>query len=487
MGTGGMDDDLSNAGLCARERAPVGMLATVASRNDRSGEPVRCEAELMSETEVPDSEDAPVVPDEVRLQLIEIAATALGKWAQDEIPRPLRPIARFTPTKRARQGAVKLWLALTDDADFRASIADLTEKAMPELAAQVREDAVPEDADRLAVGVLRYLLRPSGWRDQLAALDSELTDERRRRDVEGELARALDDLARARATIEDLRHIQASGEPEDKSRIRALEADVVRLKKEIRFVKGALSKAESLAGEAERSARQREAELVAARDEALAAARDSEARASALSSDLDAARRGGRADRDFDEVRLWLLVEQLSSAADGLRGMGLARDPGTRPADAALVHHGAVEGRLSVLDDVALDKLLRGQHVHLILDGYNLTKTAWPDLPLADQRNRLITNARALAQRRDVEVSVVFDGQGSGSSSVPTAGTRHFRVRFSAREQLADDLIRELLALEPPGRTVIVASSDKEVAASARHRRAWSVTAETMLDRLARG
>jgi len=52
---------------------------------------------------------------------------------------------------------------------------------------------------------------------------------------------------------------------------------------------------------------------------------------------------------------------------------------------------------------------------------------------------------------------------------------------------LADDLIRNLLRAEPPGRTVVVASSDQAVASSARAAGAWPTPAQILLSRLERG
>jgi hypothetical protein len=57
---------------------------------------------------------------------------------------------------------------------------------------------------------------------------------------------------------------------------------------------------------------------------------------------------------------------------------------------------------------------------------------------------------------------------------------------FSSSGQLADDLIRQLLRSEPAGRPVAVASSDAEVAASARAAGAWPVPAGVLLARLER-
>jgi hypothetical protein len=42
------------------------------------------------------------------------------------------------------------------------------------------------------------------------------------------------------------------------------------------------------------------------------------------------------------------------------------------------------------------------------------------------------------------------------------------RVRFSPYGVIADDVIRDLVAAEPPGRAVVVASSDQAVARDVR-------------------
>jgi predicted RNA-binding protein with PIN domain len=106
---------------------------------------------------------------------------------------------------------------------------------------------------------------------------------------------------------------------------------------------------------------------------------------------------------------------------------------------------------------------------------------------LADQRNRLVASLGALAARTKVEVTVAFDGTAAPTGVVASLPTpRGVRVLFSPVGQLADDLIRDLLRAEPSGRTVLVASSDQAVAASARGAGAWPVAASVLLSRLER-
>ena len=98
---------------------------------------------------------------------------------------------------------------------------------------------------------------------------------------------------------------------------------------------------------------------------------------------------------------------------------------------------------------------------HLIVDGYNVSKTGFGELSLADQRERLVRQLTALASRTSAEVTVVFDGA-AVTTTRPFA--RGVRVLFSAPGIQADDVIADLVRAEPTGRPVVVVSSDRRVA-----------------------
>ena len=49
------------------------------------------------------------------------------------------------------------------------------------------------------------------------------------------------------------------------------------------------------------------------------------------------------------------------------------------------------------------------------------------------------------------------------------------RVLFSAADEIADDLIRRLVAAEPPGRPVVVVTSDRQVVTDVSRAGAWTV------------
>jgi len=116
--------------------------------------------------------------------------------------------------------------------------------------------------------------------------------------------------------------------------------------------------------------------------------------------------------------------------------------------------------------------------VHLIVDGYNVTKTGYDELPLAEQRERLIGALAALASRCGAEVTVAFDGK--TRPTVQPRVPRGVRVQFSVGE-IADDLIRRLVAAEPRGRPVVVVTSDREIVADVHRAGAWTAPSAVLL------
>ena len=132
-----------------------------------------------------------------------------------------------------------------------------------------------------------------------------------------------------------------------------------------------------------------------------------------------------------------------------------------------------------------LDQLLALPQVHLVIDGYNVTKTGYGSLPLDGQRQRLLTRLGALAAQTGAEVTVVFDGA-TLDSPTPTGSPRGVRTLFSPAGTTADTVIRRLVRAEPPGRPVVVVSSDREVADGVRAAGAWTVPSAGLLRRLDR-
>jgi predicted RNA-binding protein with PIN domain len=141
-------------------------------------------------------------------------------------------------------------------------------------------------------------------------------------------------------------------------------------------------------------------------------------------------------------------------------------------------------GRLPA-DPGLLDELATLPQAHLIVDGYNVTKSGFGELPLATQRQRLLAGLAGLAAQTHAEITCCFDGTAL-DGRVPVTAPRGVRVLFSEPGETADELIRVLVRAEPPGRPVIVVSSDREVAEDARRAGAYALPATAVLRRLTR-
>lgn len=105
---------------------------------------------------------------------------------------------------------------------------------------------------------------------------------------------------------------------------------------------------------------------------------------------------------------------------------------------------------LSETDPALLDQLLALPQAHLVVDGYNVTKTGYPTMPLEKQRLRLLGGLSVLAAQTGAEITCVFDGA-ELAAPVLLAPPRGVRVLFSKPGVTADELIRQLVRAEPPG------------------------------------
>jgi predicted RNA-binding protein with PIN domain len=430
----------------------------------------------------------PALPAAVRQQLVTIAADLMGRTPIAELPGSVRRFARFAPAKRVRLGAAEIAAALAVESGFRDAVAEVVAQSAPELVGQVSAGNPPATADPVDVAVIAYLLRPPGWTELLADIADRLGGAERQRESAAELDRLRAELGRLTDQVQALARDRDQARTAARAGAAEQAEQLAELRRRLRTgqaeLRTARREAEQLAGERDRL----RAELDRNTADEAVELRRARARIATLESGQEADRRSQRTAREHDEARLWVLLETIIAAATGLRRELDLIEPGNRPAD--LVGAGTeqpLSGRPSVADGALLQRLLDGAHVHLIVDGYNLTKTGYGGLPLADQRNRLVSSLGALAARTGIEVTVAFDGTAAPVGAAAGVSTpRGVRVLFSAPGQLADDLIRELLRAEPAGRTVVVASSDQAVAASVRSAGGWSTPAEVLLGRLER-
>jgi predicted RNA-binding protein with PIN domain len=443
-------------------------------------EPPEDAGDLEPDQAVESTVDWSALPEPLRARLAELSADALGDMAKVDVPQSLRAVARFAPTKRARLGAHALIGGLKASANFRAAVVEWLRRNRPAVLEVTSPDPVAAGAAAILQGeeVASHFIELVGRRAADAALRSErdLAVQRAER-FEAELERLRAERAEAGGAVDKIRE--------------AAEAELERLRKRLREqgvrLREAKDRAESAAAEVERVRAEAEAalrRLTAERDRERERAEHERAKAQRAESDAEVARQSAKEARQADEVRLALLVETLDGAVNGLRRELALGGAGPRPADlvrGASAAQGAV-GRVE--DPAALDRLLALPAVHLIVDGYNVTKTGYPELPLSDQRDRLVHQLAVLAARTGAEVTLVFDG--AGVVAVPSSAPRGVRVLFSDPGVLADDVIRALVTAEPEGRPVVVVTSDRAVADSVRRRGAHPVPSAVLLARLGR-
>jgi predicted RNA-binding protein with PIN domain len=299
-------------------------------------------------------------------------------------------------------------------------------------------------------------------------------------------AAAPDELAALRREVAELRSRSRSEPARVKEAVAAATKDHAA---QVRELRAELRKRTAELRAAERARDEAQAQLAAAADaaEAAHAAREAElrrlrSRITELERASGSARREAKAERDVDDARLWLLVETLREAAAGIRRELALAPPSLRPAD--LLDGGSQVAPVRRLEDPQdVDRLLAVPNVHLVVDGYNVTKTGYPELALADQRARLIAALAPLAARTGAEVTIAFDGSDARPPAQPRV-PRGVRVLFSAAGETADDLIRRLVAAEPPGRPLVVVTSDQQIVTDVLAAGAWTVPSDVLLARL---
>ncbi|MFE7759206.1 NYN domain-containing protein [Streptomyces sp. NPDC057429] len=434
-----------------------------------------------------ESLDRPL-PEGVRRKVVALVSDAFGGLTVGELPTQLRQYARFTPSRRAKFAGNAMAAALEGDPEFRRRIGERIGQTQPELAGALESGAPPAAADPVDVAAAAYVLRPAGWVKLVAAAGEEVQRadaERADEETRLELERLREELAAARGQIRA-----------ETERLRA-ELDASRKEAESlqRKLRSALSEVKRGEAALRRSGAERDGVRVEAAAQVSAAESESrrlKARLAEAETAVEAGRRAAREGRSVEDMRLRLLLDTVLDAAQGLR-RELALPPSSiRPADGVdAVEPGRMSPKdiaaraLSETDPALLDQLLALPQAHLIVDGYNVTKTGYPQMPLEKQRLRLLGGLSVLAAQTGAEMTCVFDGA-ELAAPVLLAPPRGVRVLFSKAGVTADELIRQLARAEPPGRPVVVVSTDREVADGVAKAGARPVASALLLKRLSR-
>ncbi|MEU8732704.1 MULTISPECIES: NYN domain-containing protein [Streptomyces] len=426
------------------------------------------------------------LPDGVRRRVVQIVSDGFGSLTLGELPAQLRQYARFAPNRRAKFAGNAMAAAVETDPLFRQRIGEKFRDTQPELAEALDAGSALPAADPLDVAAAAYVLRPHGWVKLVTAAGEEAQRadaERAGEENRAELERLHEELARARE------HTRTETE-----RLRT-ELDAAKREAEAlhRKLRSALSDVKR--GEAALRKVQAELDAVRAEGQTQVSAAESETRRlktrlGEAEAALEATRKAAREGRSVEDMRVRLLLDTLLDATQGLR-RELALPPvSVRPAETVdAVEPGRMTPKdianraLSENDPAILDQLLALPQAHLVVDGYNVTKTGYPQMPLEKQRLRLLGQLSQLAAQTGAEMTCVFDGA-ELVAPVLLAPPRGVRVLFSKPGVTADELIRQLVRAEPPGRPVIVVSTDREVADGVARAGARPVASVVLLKRL---
>lgn len=422
------------------------------------------------------------LPEPARGRVVELASAVLGSLRPEQVPGPLRRVARFEPRRRARLAATLLATQIEQDAEFREHVADTARETWAELAEALEGGTVPPAADPATLAAAAYLLRPPNWPEIVRSAAAELD----RSAAAAERTQQNQAVEALRGKLSETREQAQRETTRLRGELRTARAEIADLRRKLHESRNRAKEAERRAAEEADSA---EAERATAKDAVAAAEKElrrmrvelAEAKERA-----ETAKRAGREGRNAADARLRVLFDTLSEVTQGLRRELALPTSIDRPADtvSAVTPPGrGIGGRtLSEQDPAQFDQLLSLPLVHLVVDGYNVTKTGYPDLPLADQRRRLITALAGLVSRTNAEVTVVFDG---ADVDAPTVNApRGVRVLFSDPGETADELIVRLVAAEPPGRPVLVVTSDQEIVDAVRRAGARPASSALLLRHL---
>jgi len=441
---------------------------------------------------------AAVLPEGLLAPLLELAAEVLRTLPPADVPLAARRLATFdrrglaTPAARAQ-----LRRLLDTDEAVGAAVSDAYARS-PE-AAEVLEDWEPGEAvagvvaaaagGRLpALASALWTVRPPGWEfalglavatfeagrveegvaERLRGLDERIANlEEARRRAEVALAGAEAQAGTLETQLKEARRARRTGEER-------VAADLAAARARVEELEAALAEAVRRRGEAEAQAKA-EARRAAAEQRARTEAEQA-AEADAPPPEpapppsppgpdpavvAEAAETTARlAEAIEGAARLAGRVADLLSPEGAESPAGAApapESPRPRPARPKRARVQVPPGMMADTPEAA-ETMVRTPELAVVVDGYNVSMLAWPDMPVAEQRERLFGALAEFQLRTRVGVILVFDG--ADVLGVRPPRRPGLRVVFSAAGQEADVVVVEEVAARPLDVPVLVVSSD---------------------------
>ncbi|MBA2561066.1 MAG: NYN domain-containing protein [Propionibacteriales bacterium] len=421
------------------------------------------------------------LPASVRAKVIAIASDGLTKMPTAQVPVALRKSVSFAPAKRAKLVGSQIAAAVELDDDFRGHLATQVRALVPETVAGLESGSTPQPPSLAEAAAVAFIVRTEGWADVVESAAAQADEQRASR------VTLVDTVDRLTAALAQARGDAKQARTRFRVQLDLVKADNAQLRRALGQSRGQLKEAVERADAASAAIGEQQQMATTTTRSLEAEVRRLRTRISDLETQNTSARRALRDDRNAEVMRLRLLLDTMMDAVAGLR-RELALPPSDLvPADTVA----AVEPELdslvagvgrALLDDdpVLLRHLIDLPKVHLIIDGYNVSMTAWPTAPLDQQRERLAAGVGSLVAGKGVEATIVFDGAELLHPPV-MAARRMVRILFSPQGVIADDLIRDLVEAEPTGRPVVVVTTDRELATRVTKKGARAVASKALI------
>ncbi|MDH3294867.1 MAG: hypothetical protein OER95_11170 [Acidimicrobiia bacterium] len=150
------------------------------------------------------------------------------------------------------------------------------------------------------------------------------------------------------------------------------------------------------------------------------------------------------------------------------------------------VDSGGGRRQIEIPDEISDDEIAVALHVVsspdvvLLVDGDSVAKLGWPSLPVAQQRDALVTYLADLSASSGAAPDVVFDGRIGDDDSLPVS--RAVRIRLSTPPTEPVAALDELVSAYPDQWPIALVTDDAELAASARARGAAVLNNGQLLD-----
>ena len=380
-------------------------------------------------------------PADVTALLVKGVGGYLRQSAQLDLPTRLRRFRSFTDKNLVRH-TPELLAVLEDEA----------QRALIEQWLTVGKAAL---AKNVSAALLVAARREDGWVEELSAMSTapDVPGEEKTSGDKVGLERALErEKVKGAKAREELRVLRE----ESASALKKAAAERTAVERELEALKAALSEAETRAADAEKKAAKADERSDREVRRARKDADEAEQQALKHREEAKALR------KEIDEMR-----SELARASAAAKKKPATKKKSPQPPTGPRKPLQVPKGRYEDAPET-LEEWLGAPRVHLVVDGYNVSKAegGYGDLSLEMQRERLIDEVGKLATRRKITATIVFDGSEDVAPRPARAGRSPVKVEYSKAE-IADDHIVALVE-RLPAYPLVLTTNDRELQDRAR-------------------